>query len=282
MSAEQSKIIIINGLRGSEASFENHLLEMERAPHTVDCYILAVRQYTAYSGKTEPDKPALLHWKQSLIQSKRPATVNLRIAGINAWCRYMGSALTLKPVRIQRRTSVENVISVDDYHKLIDGLKADGNYRWAAIYELLGQSGVRVSELINIRRSDLLKGFMEMFSKGKMRRVLFPGKLVAELLPIMTNTAPGGYVCINAHGQRLTDSGIRKMLRIHAAAYGIPPECAHPHAFRHMFAVEFLKRNKNIALLADLLGHSSVSTTGIYLQMSQTQQQAALDAAVTW
>ena len=64
--------------------------------------------------------------------------------------------------------------------------------------------------------------------------------------------------------------------------YGIPLEVMHPHSFRHFFAIEFLKRNNNISLLADILGHSNVNMTQIYLRQSQTQQKDAVDEAVNW
>jgi site-specific recombinase XerD len=64
--------------------------------------------------------------------------------------------------------------------------------------------------------------------------------------------------------------------------YDIPQEVMHPHAFRHFFAIEFLKRNNNIALLADLLGHGSVNVTQIYLRQSQEQQKKEIDEAVDW
>ena len=90
------------------------------------------------------------------------------------------------------------------------------------------------------------------------------------------------FICVNARGDRLTQRGVRKMLQMHAECYGIPPDHAHPHSFRHLFAIEFLKRNPNIALLSDLLGHSSVQTTSIYLRLSHEQQQEAVNQAVTW
>lgn len=64
--------------------------------------------------------------------------------------------------------------------------------------------------------------------------------------------------------------------------YGIPKEVLHPHSFRHFFAIEFLRRNQNVSLLADLLGHSTVNTTMIYLRMSQEQQKRMIDDAVVW
>lgn len=73
-----------------------------------------------------------------------------------------------------------------------------------------------------------------------------------------------------------------EMLQKYAIKYGIDPKYMHPHSFRHLFAIEFLKRNNNLSLLADLLGHSSVATTAIYTRLTREEQQNALDDAVNW
>ena len=72
------------------------------------------------------------------------------------------------------------------------------------------------------------------------------------------------------------------MMQKHALKYGIPKEKMHPHAFRHMFAVEFLKRNNDISLLADIMGHSGVNTTMIYTRRSGEEQKRDFDETVNW
>jgi len=91
-----------------------------------------------------------------------------------------------------------------------------------------------------------------------------------------------GYLFLNARGGQLTPRGISLRLKEYAAKYGIDPSLIHPHAFRHLFARNFLKKENDIALLADLLGHSSIETTRIYLQQSSKEQSRMVDAIVDW
>ena len=87
---------------------------------------------------------------------------------------------------------------------------------------------------------------------------------------------------LNIHGRPLTPRGISFRLKGYAKKYDIDPDLVHPHAFRHLFAKSFLKKNQNIALLADILGHSSIETTRIYLQQSSREQGKMMNKIVDW
>ena len=79
----------------------------------------------------------------------------------------------------------------------------------------------------------------------------------------------------------MTERGVAQTIKS-CNRYGIRKEVLHPHAFRHFYAIQFLKHNKNIALLADLLGHESVDTTAIYLRLSAEEQKAQFNDAMKW
>lgn len=257
-----------------------YLIECERSPNTICSYTAAVRQFYKFSATL--DKLSVLRWKKELMLRHSPATVNLRLSALRCYCKYSGVDCDIKLLKMQRRSSIENVITIEQYHALIAGLHADGSLRWEAYYKILAMTGMRVNELLNVRRADLDGGVMTVFAKGKVRRIIFPARLIDEIKSVFCSMPPDEYICVNQHGRRLTARGIRAMLKRHAARYGIPGANAHPHSFRHLFAIEFLRREKNIALLADLLGHSSLNTTSIYLRLSLSQQQQALNKTVTW
>ena len=116
-----------------------------------------------------------------------------------------------------------------------------------------------------------------------MRRLYFPDKLQKEAIQwIEKEERRSGYLFLNARGGQLTPRGISLRLKEYAAKYGIDPSLVHPHAFRHLFARNFLKKENDIALLADLLGHSSIETTRIYLQRSSLEQGRMVDKIVDW
>ena len=148
--------------------------------------------------------------------------------------------------------------------------------------KVLAKTGARISEALKFTKADLLKGSVTMPTKGKVRTIYFPDSLVKELMPYLTKMNERDSIFQNQYGKPITSRGVSGELKKYAVKYGIPRENVHPHAFRHFFAIQFLKRNNNISLLADILGHSGVNTTMIYLRMSQKQQKTELDEAVNW
>lgn len=273
------KCAIYDKIRG----FQKYLVECEKSPNTIRCYLFAITNFLlSQKNDGEPDALSIVKWKQALMQQYSPATVNLRLSAMRSYCKYRGISCNIKLLKVQRSTSAENVITLEMYKNLLSGLLKDGNRRWAAYYKILAMSGVRCSELLQIRKKDLEHHTISLFTKGKIRQISFPSKLVDEVIGEFASMADDDYICVNRCGNRLSPGGVRTMLKKHAEQYGIPRECAHPHSFRHLFAIEFLKCNKDLMLLSDLLGHSNVNTTGIYLQLSREQQRRVLDKTVTW
>lgn len=262
--------------------FSSYLLENGYTENTKRAYLRAVQLYSVYNAGKQPESRGVQRFKAHLLETRTPATVNLMLAGISKYCRFAGLNVSIRYVKVQRRTSIENVLTEQEVQLLLDALDADGNIRLAAIVRLMAKTGARISEVLRFRKCDLQRGFVDMQTKGKVRRIYFPKCLAAELRPLTESLSDGDMLCRNRRGEQITGSGVRKTLKRYAARCGIPPEHVHPHAFRHYYAVSFLRRNPNLALLADLLGHSGIGTTQIYLRMTQEQQQEEVDKTVDW
>ena len=174
------------------------------------------------------------------------------------------------------------VISEKDYKKLLDGLKNDGNIRWYYNIKLLASTGARVSEYVRLKKTDFSRGYAEMWTKGKIRRIYIPKSFLNEADGYYSSFEPEDFLAVGRDGGPITTRGVSQMLMTFAARYGIDKKVMHPHSFRHMFAVQFLRRNNNLSLLADVLGHSSVSTTAIYTRMTKEQQQDAVNKTINW
>ena len=260
--------------------FKAKLYDDEMSENTIRSYVYAVQQYAAQYE--EISKQHLIEHKQHLIRHYKPATVNLRITALLAYCRYTGQPQRIKTVKLQRMTHVENVITQEQHDLLIRSLRSDGLYHWAANILLLSMTGMRISEAVRVTKRDITSGSVTMSTKGKMRTIYFPRKLIDEISPDLEQLGALDLVIRGCTGRPITADTVRDGLQRYADRYGIPREVMHPHSFRHCFAIEFLKRNGNIALLADLLGHSSINITRIYLQQSQGQQKDAVDDAVDW
>jgi site-specific recombinase XerD len=143
---------------------------------------------------------------------------------------------------------------------------------------------VRVSELLQLTVAGVQASFYDVVGKGgKIRRVLLPTKLASETRRWLYDCRhQEGYVFLNKFGAPITARGLSQRLKDHALACGINPQSVHPHAFRHAFARAFLDAGGDIALLADIMGHSSIETTRIYLRRGAAEQRQLVDQVVTW
>lgn len=270
--------------------FEQYLYEEEMSQNTVKSYLHAVQQFAQHHA--EISKGDLIAFKQEQLAKHKPATVNLRISALLAYCRYAKIPMKLKTVRLPKRTSIENVITSEQLETLLRGLARDNDRCWYVNILLLSKTGMRISEALRVTKRDILAGSVTMHTKDHMRTIYFPRSLIDAISGDIAPLALGDAVMRCCHGRRTVQTKqtvpisssqtVRNGMKQLALRYGIPEAVMHPHSFRHFFAIEFLKRRNDIALLADLLGHSSVNMTQIYLRQSQEQQQDAVDDAVDW
>lgn len=260
--------------------FAEWLEEKELSGSTIDTYSYAVKEF--YEKYGELTKKNLIDYKKYLIENQKPKTANNRCIAMNQYCIFMGkSDFCLKTIKIPKSMSVENVISKEKYNYLLSRLKEDGDERGYFIILFLGKTGARVSEFIRFKKTDLEKGFCEIWTKGKIRKILFPDSIIEESRDYF-NKIDGEYLFQNRYGKQFTTRGISSTIKDMADRYGIDRDVMYPHSFRHLFAIEFLKQNQNIALLADLMGHESIDTTAIYLKLSMKEQAEQLNKAVNW
>ena len=258
--------------------FELYLREEELSENTIDSYMMTMKQYAARYN--EINKTNALEFKQSFMKFK-PKTVNNKISALERYCGYIGQSLKLKRLKVQKINHVENVISEKQYKKLLECLDKDKNERWKTNILILARTGARVSEAIRITKADVIKGYTDILTKGKVRRIYIPKSLKDDIKNSLNQLQDDDKVMRGRFGE-ITTRGVSQQLTNFAKKYDIPAEVMHPHSFRHFFAIKFLERNKDIALLADLMGHSGVNTTMIYLRKSSEQQKKEIDKAVNW
>lgn len=266
--------------------FRQYLYEEEMARNTVISYLQAVEQYARKFD--EISKGNLIEWKQEQLARYKPTTVNLRIAGLMCYCRYARIPVRLKTVKMPTKTCVENVITQEQLDQLLRGLDQDGRRCWIVNVLLLAKTGMRISEALRVKKSDIEHGQITMHTKDHMRTIYFPASLVADIWEDLADLSLSDQV-IRGNLRQYKDpvpirsaAGFRNSLTRLGVRYGIPKEVLHPHSFRHYFALEFLKENPDIALLADILGHRSIDMTRIYLKRSQEQLKDAVNQTVKW
>ena len=263
--------------------FKSFLLHQNLSKNTINAYVTAAELFEKYFG--EVTKQNLLAFKAVLVDKYKGKTVNLRIQGLNKWLECLGKdKLKLTYIKVQHRTYLENVISDADYEFLKNKLQKDENWEWYFVVRFLGATGARVSELIQFKYEHLIRGYIDLYTKsGKIRRIFIPKKLRTKAINFYDSIGrKEGYLFLNRDGEQITTRGIAHQLKALARKYKMNECVVYPHSFRHRFAKNFLERRKDIALLADLMGHESIETTRIYLRKTSEEQQAIVDKIIDW
>lgn len=263
-------------------TFAQYLQEKDYAENTISSYTFAVNQLIS---KAQPlTNQSLLAHKEWLVSSFAPKTANNRIGAINAYLDFIAfDGIRLKGVRIQQKPFLDNVISNEQYGRMRDGLKRDGDWFWYFVVRFLGCTGARISELRQFRVCHVNAGYMDIISKGqKLRRIWIPQSLQRECAVWKAGAVSSDLLFPGKGSKAITSRGISLGLKRIALRYGIDQDVVYPHSFRHLFAKNFIARNPDIALLADLMGHESIETTRIYLRRTANEQRAAVDAAIVW
>lgn len=263
--------------------FISFLQHQNLTKNTIDAYVIAVRQFN--EEFTEITKQNLLAFKATLGDKYKGKTVNLRIQGINKYLEFLKKEkLKLKYIKVQQKSFLENVISDADYEFFKNKLLKDKNYEWYFVVRFLGATGARVSELIQFKYEHLIRGYIDLYTKnGKIRRIFIPIKLRKKAIEYYDSIdRTQGYLFLNKDGNQISTRGIAHQLKSLARKYKMNLKVVYPHSFRHRFAKNFLEKCKDIALLADLMGHESIETTRIYLRKTSEEQQEIVDKIINW
>ena len=249
--------------------------EKDFSEHTLKVYADTVKQYFSYFDVFNLDNAKRFI---SMLEEKgyKPKTICLRITGLEKFAEHTKKPIKIKRPKIHKSLSVENVPSEKEYHKLLEWLDMN-NPKWAYIVRLMGTTGCRVSELIQFTFEQIQQGHCLLKGKGSKYRQFFFTKEMQELARGKTGT-----VATNRFGRAISTRGITANLYNFAQKAGIPKEKVHPHAFRHFFAKMYLKKTKDVVALADILGHSSIDTTRVYLQKTHEEQKRQFNRNVTW
>lgn len=260
-------------------NFELWLVENELSDNTIESYKRSVLSY--FENFDEVSKKNIIAWKRLLSRDHAPTTVNLRLCGILKYCEYKGLEFKVKQVKTQKIASNENVITIEEYGKICEYLESKGKLHHKLMIRILATTGARISEALQIKWGDITSGYADISNKGKVRRLYFNDEIKREAAAMLPSE-PEKPVFTNKYNRQITTRGFDQLLKTYGKKCGIEKNKMHAHSFRHLFAIEFLKRNNNIALLADVLGHSEINTTRIYLKLSEGDQINILKTTVDW
>ena len=255
------------------AAFAAALRDNERSCGTIEKYLRDTRRFLTWLGEEPISHAGVLAWRDHLLsRGYRPVTINSMLSAVNRYLRFLGREdCRVGFLRIQRRAFRDPAreLTREEYERLVRQATHESNHRLALLLQTLCATGMRVSELPYVTVQAARSGWTEVLLKGKVRTILFPHRLCVKLLAFAhaRRIDSGAIFCARA-GCPITRKQVwREMKRLAIRADVALPK-VFPHNLRHLFAVRYYHETHDIVQLADLLGHSSIETTRIYLACS--------------
>ena len=258
------------------SAYGEMLAREERSESTIQKYLRDVRAFLTWLSGNAVTKESAIAWKKHLLSTNyTPATINSMLSAINGFFHFIGwDDCRVKFLRIQRRMFRDQSrdLTKTEYQKLLETAQDQGKTRLALLMETICATGIRVSEVKYITVEAAYRGRTDIILKGKIRTILLPRKLCRKLLKYAkTQKIRTGEIFLTATGRSLSRRQIWREMKALCKAADVEKSKVFPHNLRHLFAVTFYKVCKDIVKLADVLGHSSIETTRIYLLSTGTE-----------
>jgi Site-specific recombinase XerD len=261
--------------------FKNHLIESEKSLLTVQKYIRELNCLKEFMKGQTICKTKLLEYREFLQKKGQSRTVNTKLSAINAYLEFAGLAKNkIKFLKVQHRVFAndEQELSEAEYRRLLAAAYNKRNKRLYHIIMTICATGIRVSELFFITVEALRAGKVEIRLKGKVRTVILQKELADKLKRYVKERGiRSGIVFCTSSGKALDRSNIHHDMKKICKAARVDSAKVFPHNLRHLFARSYYAVEKNLAHLADILGHSSVETTRIYVAVGQRAHRRTLE-----
>ena len=258
--------IITNSMIGD---FESYLRSDEKSDNTIEKYLRDVRAFCMFAEARKISKVVVMEFKASLVENYEVTSANSMIAAVNAFLRFIGWVdCCIKQFKVQKKAfcSEEKELTKAEYIRLVNAAKAEGNERLNLILQTICGTGIRVSELQFITVEAVRKGEAVVSCKNKTRTVFIVRELQKKLLNYIKDKGiTTGCIFITKSGKPMSRCNIWREMKALCEQAGVSPDKVFPHNLRHLFARTFYGIEKDIAKLADILGHSNINTTRIYI-----------------
>lgn len=248
--------------------FANYLCREEKSVATQEKYLRDVRVFCVYADDNEITKELVVAWKKQLVESGYAVrSINSMLASVNSFLDFFGlSNCKVKNIRTQQQTycTEDKELTKSEYLRLLTASKK--NEQLNLVLQTICGTGIRVSELRYFTIEAIRYGEVTVDCKGKTRTILVPGKLKSILMNYAKKHGiTTGAIFVTRTGKTLNRSNIWSAMKKLCEAARVKPSKVFPHNLRKLFARTFYGIEKDIAKLADILGHSSINTTRIYI-----------------
>lgn len=267
---------------------------------TLKAYRIDLRQYFEYVCVDEPDKEKIEEYITHLHKSYKQKTVKRKIASIKAFYNYLEETEIIAEspfrkikVKFKETVTLPRIIPREEIEKLLnhmyqclnenDKVSHKHMLRDVAVIEVFFATGARVYEISNIREDsiNLNTGLIRLMGKGgKERYVQISNTSILEVLKKYYDEneqaiKKSGYFFVNNRESRYTEQSIRLMLKKYTKQAGIERNIT-PHMFRHSFATYLIEEGVDVSCVQQILGHSSIKTTQIYIHIAARKQAEIL------
>lgn len=254
----------------AQNQFKLYLLREEKSENTIEKYLRDLRAFAEFTSGNVITKELVIEYKNKLISEKYAVrSINSMLASLNSFFGFMGwHDLKVKSIKLQRQIYCpeEKELTKAEYIKLINTAKRKGNERLNLLIQTICSTGIRVSELQFITVEAVKCGEAVVSLKGKTRTAFIVKELKKKLLRYAAEQGiRSGMIFVTRTGKTLSRSNIWREMKNLCEEAGVNPDKVFPHNLRHLFARTFYGIEKDIAKLADILGHSSINTTRIYI-----------------
>lgn len=264
------------------SAFYDWLKEDERGIGTIEKYIRDVKSFAVWLEGRPACKECVAQWKEYLQKGGyQPVTVNGKLSALNKFFAFLGWVdCRVKYLKIQRRTfrSRERNLTREDYTRLVETANRLGKERLSLLIETICATGIRVGELKYITMEAIQSEIAEISLKGKIRTILLPRKLCRKLRKYAgKKKIASGEIFLTRSGRGLRRRQIWAEMKALCEKAGVERTKVFPHNLRHLFARTFYRACQDVVKLADVLGHSSIETTRIYLVSTGAEHARQLE-----
>ncbi len=260
--------------------FSDHLRQDEKSAATIEKYLRDVRAFMLFAGAESLSRDLVIAYKHHLqANGYAVRSINSMLASINSFLRFLGwNDCKVKNIRQQRQVYCpeEKELTKEDYLRLLRAAEARPQIH--LLLETICGTGIRVSELRYFTVEAVRRGEVTIHCKSKARTILLPGKLKEKLIKFAKkNKLQTGSIFLSKKGKPLDRSWIWAQMKGLCKKAGVLASKVFPHNLRKLFARSFYSVKQDIAKLADILGHSSIDTTRIYIMTTGLEHRKTIE-----
>ena len=265
------------------SKFKTYLQNEEKSTNTIEKYMRDVKAFADYTNSFDVTKEMVIAYKNKLISDNYAVrSINSMIASLNSLFVFVGwDDLKVKSIKLQRQIYCpeEKELTKAEYLRLVNTAKQKGNERLNMLIQTICSTGIRVSELQYITVEAVKCGEAVVSLKGKTRSVFIVRDLQKKLLRYAAEQKiKSGAIFITRNGKPVSRTNIWREMKNLCEQANVNPDKVFPHNLRHLFARTFYGIEKDIAKLADILGHSSINTTRIYIITTGNEHRQRMES----